>query len=112
MATELKKTNFVISTNAAETEDGMYLDELWLLGWDNDTDWFCDIDSQDILTSTGKVKKNQFGLIHTSRHEAVYVGEDLKYVEKACEEAIDEGINCCICRLEKDDVGAVRVYKV
>ena len=112
MKTELKKTNFVISTNAAETEDGMYLDELWLLGWDNNTDWFCDIDSQDILTSTGNVKKNQFGLIHTSRHEAAYVGEDLEDVEKACKEAIDEGYDCCICRLDKDDVGVVRVYKV
>lgn len=107
----MKNTNFVISTNAAETEDGMYLDELWLLGWDNNTDWFCDIDSQDILTSTGNVKKNQFGLIHISRHEAAYVGADLKDVEKAYKEAIDEGYNCCICRLEKDDVGAIRVYK-
>lgn len=35
----LKQTNFVISTNARETEDSMYLDELWLLGWDNNTDW-------------------------------------------------------------------------
>ena len=112
MATELKNTNFVISTNAAETEDGMYLDELWLLGWDNNTDWFCDIDSQDIMTPTGRVKKNEFGLIHTSRHEAAYVGFEQKDCQSYCDDAIAEGYNCCICRLEKDDAGAVRVYKV
>lgn len=112
MATELKKTNFVVSTNAAETEDGMYLDELWLLGWDNNTDWFCDIDSQDIMTPTGRVKKNEFGLIHTSRHEAAYVGFEQKDCQSYCDDAIKEGYNCCICRLEKDDAGAIRVYKV
>lgn len=112
MATELKKTNFVISTNAAETEDGMYLDELWLLGWDNNTDWFCDIDSQDIMTPSGRVKKHQFGLIHTSRHEAAYVGFEQKDCQSYCDDAIAEGYNCCICRLEKDDAGAIRVYKV
>ena len=112
MATELKKTNFVISTNAAETEDGMYLDELWLLGWDNNTDWFCDIDSQDIMTPKGNVKKHQFGQIHTSRHETAYVGTELEDVEKACKEAIDEGYNCCICRLEKDPDNNIRIVRV
>lgn len=108
----LKTTNYVISTNAAETEDGMYLDELWLLGWDNNTDWFTDIDSQDILTEKGNVRKNEYGLIHTSRHEAAYVGNEVDEVKRYCESAIKEGYNCCICRLEKDDVGAVRVYLV
>lgn len=108
----LKNTNFVISTNAAETEDGMYLNELWLLGWDSDTDWFCDIDSQDIMTPLGNVKKNQFGLIHTSRHETAYVGEDLEDVEKICKEVLNAGYDCCICRLEKDPENNVRIFKV
>ncbi len=113
MATELKKTNFVISTNAAETEDGMYLDELWLLGWDNNTDWFCDIDSQDIMTPKGNVKKCQYGsMIHTSRHETAYVGSELEDVEDACKQAIDEGYNCCICRLEKDPDNNIRIVRV
>ena len=108
----LKQTNFVISSNAAETEDGMYLDELWLLGWDNNTDWFCDIDSQDIMTPTGRVKKHEFGIIHTSSHEAAYVGFEQKDCQSYCDDAIDEGYDCCICRLEKDDTGAIRIYKV
>lgn len=108
----LKQTNFVISSNAAETEDGMYLDELWLLGWDNNTDWFCDIDSQDIMTPTGRVKKHEFGIIHTSSHEAAYVGFEQKDCQSYCDDAIKEGYDCCICRLEKDDTGAIRVYKV
>ena len=110
--TELKKTNFVISTSATETEDGMYLEELWLLGWDNNTDWFTDIDSQDIMTAKGNVKKNKWGLIETSRHEAAYVGTELKEVESHCKSAIDEGYDCCICRLDKDAAGDVVVYKV
>lgn len=112
MATELSKTNFVISTNAAETKDGMYLDELWLLGWDNNTDWFCEIDSQDIMTPAGRVKKNEFGLIHTSRHEAAYVGFELKDCQSYCDDAIKEGYDCCICRLEKNTDGDVVVYRV
>lgn len=108
----LKNTNFVISTNAAETEDGMYLDELWLLGWDSNTDWFCDIDSQDIMTPLGNVKKNQSGFIHTSRHETAYVGEDLEDVEDCCQSARDEGYDCCICRLEKDPDNNIRIFKV
>lgn len=112
MATELKKVNYVISTNAHETEDGMYLDELWLLGWDNDTDWFCDIDSQDIMTKTGRVKKHEWGMIHVNRHETAYVGTDLEDVEDYCQSAIDEGYDCCICRLEKDPENNIRIFKV
>ena len=112
MATEKKVVNFVISTNAAETEDGMYLDELWLLGWDNDTDWFCDINSQDIMTPTGRVKKHEWGMIHVNRHDTAYVGTDIEDVEKAYKEALEEGYDCCICRLEKDDTGAVRIFRV
>ena len=109
----LKQTNFVISSNAAETEDGMYLDELWLLGWDNNTDWFCDIDSQDIMTPKGNVKKCQYGsMIQTSSHECAYVGNTEEDCKKAYEEALNEGYDCCICRLEKDDAGAIRIYKV
>jgi hypothetical protein len=109
---DLKKTNFVVCSCASEVEDGMYLDELWLLGWDNNTDWFCNIDSQDIMTPTGRVKKNEFGIIHTSSHEAAYVGFEQKDCQSYCGDAIKEGYDCCICRLEKDDVGAIRVYKV
>jgi hypothetical protein len=112
MANNLKKINFVISTNAAETEDGMYLDELWILGWDNNTDWFCDIDSQDIMTPLGNVKKHQFGMIHTSSHETAYVGTDIEDVEDYCKSAIKEGYNCCICRLEKDQDNNIRIFKV
>ena len=112
MATEKKVVNFVISTNARETEDGMYLDELWLLGWDNDTDWFCDIDSQDIMTAKGNVKKHEWGMIHVNRHETAYVGTDLEDVEDCCQSAIKEGYDCCICRLEKDPENNIRIFRV
>jgi hypothetical protein len=109
---DLKKTNFVVCSCASEVEDGMYFDELWLLGWDNNTDWFCNIDSQDIMTPAGRVKKNEFGIIHTSSHEAAYVGFEQKDCQSYCDDAIKEGYDCCICRLEKDDTGAIRVCRV
>ena len=110
----LKQTYFVISTNAAETEDGMCLDELWLLGWDNKYDWYADdIDSQDLLTPTGRLKKTDgVCCIQIDRWVGCYVDDNQKWMAETCQSAIDEGYDCCLCRLEKDAEGAIRVYKV
>ena len=111
MAAELKKTNFVVVT--CDFEDGQPLDELWLLGWDNNTDWFTtDIDAQDIMTKAGNVKKCQYGfMIQTSRHECAYVGHEQNDCQSHCDSAIREGYECAVCRLEKKD-GEWVVYKV
>lgn len=109
----LKQTNFVVCSNASEVEDGFYLDEIWLLGWDSNTDWYTNIDSQEIMTPKGNVKKCEYGfMIQTSRHEAAYVGNTVKNCQDACDGGNKEGYDCCICRLEKDDTGAIRVFKV
>ena len=109
----LKKTNFVVCSCASQIEDGMCLDEIWLLGWDNRTDWFdTDIDSCDILTENGNVKKNQFGLIFVDRHTAAYVGETQHDCQSHCDSANREGYDCCVCRIEKDETGDLVVYKI
>lgn len=112
MATELKTTNYVVSTSA-DIEDGTYLDELWLLGWDSNTDWFTEIDAQDIITPKGNVKKCQYGfMIQVNRHESVYVGHEQKNCQSYCDDAIKEGYECCVCRIEKDANGDLVIYKV
>lgn len=110
---DLKKTNFVVCSCASEVEDGMGLEEVWLLGWDNRTDWFMtDIDSCDILTDKGNVKKCEYGfMIQVSRHECAYVGHEQNDCQSYCDDAIKEGYDCCVCRIEYIE-GEWRVYKV
>lgn len=111
---DLKKTNFVVCTNAAEIEDGMYLEQVYLLGWDNKYDWFADdIDACDIITPKGNIKKCKYGLlIDITRNVAAYVGNEQKDCQSYCDDANKEGYDCCVCRLEKDTEGEWRIYKV
>lgn len=110
----LETTNFVVCSCASSVEDGMYLEQVWLLGWDNDTDWYTsDIDAQDIMTPSGKVKQCKYGsMIAVSRHETAYVGHTIENCKSACDGGIKEGYDCCILRLETDSEGDVKVYKV
>lgn len=105
-------TNYVISTNAEETEDGMPLDHLWLLGWDSDEDWYADIDSQDIITADGDVKTNDRGMIEISNTETVYAESTPDDLISTCELARKEGYDCCVCKLEKDTDGNIVVYRI
>ena len=101
MKTELKKTNYVI---VVDYEEGQYLDEVYLLGWDCNTDWFnCDIDSRDIMTPKGNIKKNHNGLIDVDSHSSAYVGETSKELFDYARSAKEEGYECTVCRLEKDE---------
>lgn len=103
MANNLETTNYVVCSCASDVEDGMCLDEIWLLGWDNRHDWFTtDIDSCDIMTPKGNIKKCQYGfMIQTSRHESAYVGNTQANCQSYCDDANREGYDCCVCRLEK-----------
>lgn len=105
-------TNYVISTNAEETEDGMPLDHLWLLGWDSDEDWYADIDSQDIITADGDIKTNDRGMIEISNTETVYAESTPDDLISTCELARKEGYDCCVCKLEKDTDGNIVVYRI
>ena len=94
-----KNTNYVI---VVDYVDGQTLTDCWLLGWNNEYDWFdCETSGDELLTPTGKVKKNKFGLIHINKDVTVYVGEE----ESDCREYSDsgnhEGYECTVCKLER-----------
>ena len=109
----LKKTNFVVCSDANEVKDGMYLEQICLLGWDNKYDWFAtDIDACDILTTKGNIKKCKYGLlISITRTVAAYVGHEQTDCQSYCDDANKEGYDCCVCRLEQDATGDWRIYK-
>ena len=84
--------------------DGATLDESWLLGWDNKYDWFAaDIDGDDILTPSGRIKKSSYAFIEVDRWISALVTTDVKYCKSYSDDAIKEGYDCTVCRLEKKD---------
>ena len=104
MKVEKKVTNFVVVVDFDSTNN--YLEDQYLLGWNNKYDWFdCDTCGDEILTPTGRVKKNEFGLIDINRWVSVYVGETKTYVQSHSDSGNKEGYNCTICKLEKDSDG-------
>lgn len=99
MKTELKTTNFVI---VVDYEDGQTLEDCWLLGWNNKYDWFdTDTCGDEILTKTGRVKKNGLGLININSNVSAYVGETESDCRSYSNDGNREGYNCTVCKLEK-----------
>ena len=110
MKKELKKTNYVIVMDYSKES---YLEEAYLLGWNNNEDWFdTGIDSRDIMTPAGDVKKNHWGLIDVDSHSSAYVGETFEDCADYANDARKEGYECTVCRLEKDDEGNIRLIPV
>lgn len=106
----LKPTNYVIVTDYAGEE---FLPEVYLLGWDNNEDWYTvDIDGADIMTPSGSVKKNSWGLIDVAKMISAYVGETIEDCTDYANGARDEGYDCTICRLEKDNEGNIKLIPV
>ena len=101
---EKKNTNYVVVVNYVE---GQYLSDCFLLGWNNKFDWYdTDTCGFEILTKTGRVKKNEYGLlIHIDRWTAVYVGEQESDCRSYSDDANKEGYDCTVCKLEKVDDG-------
>jgi hypothetical protein len=99
MKNNLKKTNYVIVVGY---EENQILDDCLLLGWSCKYDWFdCETYGYEILTPTGRVKKNGWGLININKDVAVYVGETADYCKDYADSGNREGYNCTICKLEK-----------
>ena len=98
--TEMKKTNFVV---VVDYEEGQTLSDCWLLGWSNKYDWFdCDTCGNEIMTPTGRVKKNEWGIIHINSDVGVYVGTEIKDCQDYSDSGNEEGYNCTVCKLEKN----------
>lgn len=94
-----KNTNYVV---VVDYEAGQTLEDCYLLGWSNKYDWYdCDTCGYEILTPTGSVKKNKYGLINIDRWVAVYVGETEADCRDYANGGNKEGYKCTVCRLEK-----------
>jgi hypothetical protein len=100
MGTTIKKTtNFVV---VVDYEEGQTLSNCFLLGWSNKYDWFdCDTCGWEIMTPTGRVKKNERGLIFLNSDVGLYVGHEQKDCQDDSDAGNREGYNCTVCRLEK-----------
>jgi hypothetical protein len=99
MKVEKKVTNYVVVVDYVE---GQTLSDCWLLGWNNKYDWFdCDTCGDEILTSTGRVKKNKYGLIDIDRWVSVYVSDTEEWCRECSNDGNKEGYDCTVCRLEK-----------
>ncbi len=100
MKTNLKKTNYVV---VVDYEEGQTLEDCCLLGWNCKYDWFdCDTYGWEILTPTGRVKKNKWNLIDINKDVAVYVGETVDGCKDYADSGNRESYNCTVCKVEKD----------
>ena len=104
-------TNFVIVVDY--DENNPYLDDNYLLGWNNNYDWFdCDTVGDAIINSDSTIKNNEHGLIEIDRWTSVYVGETAEDCTEYCNAANKEDINCIVCRLVLDNEGQWTVVPV
>ena len=104
-------TNYVIVVDY--DKNNPYLYDNYLLGWNNNYDWFdCDTVGDEIINSNGTIKDNEYGLIEIDRWTAIYVGETLDSCAEYCEDAKKEDINCTVCRIVLDNDGQWTVVPV
>ena len=95
------QTNYVIVIDFDPSDN--YLENQLLVGWDNKTDWYTEVDGCDLLTPTGRLKKTDgVCCINVDRWIGCYVDDDLKWMTQTCESSKDEGYDCILCRLEKN----------
>jgi hypothetical protein len=100
----IMKTNFVIVVDYSE--DNNYLDDNYILGWNNNYDYFdTETTGDSIIDTDGSIMDSEWGLIHIDRWTAVYVSETADYWKDHCTDANNDGINCTICRIELDNEG-------
>ena len=96
----MKKTNYIV---AAHYNGESYLEDCCLLGWNSREDWIdTDYYGDDITTSAGNIKNNKYGLIKVSTHTSVYVGETYENCKTYCDMGNREGLDCRVCKVEKD----------
>ncbi len=101
MSTVKKNTNYVV---VVDYVDGQTLEDCWLLGWNNKYDWYdTDTCGSEILTPTGKVKKNSGITIDIDRWVSVYVSETEDWCRECSDDGNYEGYDCTVCKLEKKD---------
>lgn len=102
-----KNTNYVIVVGF---EEGQFLEDSYLLGWSCKYDWFdCDTTGDEIMTPTGRVKKNEWGLISINRDVSVYVSDEPDWCREYSDMGKREGYDCTVCKLEKVNDGIILI---
>jgi hypothetical protein len=102
----LKTTNYVIVVDF--DGDNNYLDDQYLLGWNNMYDWFdTDTVGDEIIETDGSIKQNEFGLIEIDRWTMIYASDErgLSDLQSHCKGGNEEDYNCTVCKIEKDSEG-------
>ena len=92
-----------------EGED--YLDNVFVLGWNNYEDWFDYEAGDELLTKNNNLKKHSNGLVFIGK-VGIYIEENKNHIEDYAESARREGYNFTTCELFKDDNGEWKVKKV
>lgn len=106
----MEKTNFVIAMDYAGEQ---YLEELYLLGWDNRDDWYDTlVDAYDIIGDDDTVLPNDHGILFVDNDTAAYVGETYEQLVEYRDDAIREGYDCTILEIKYNDVGVPVVFPV
>ena len=97
----MPKTNYIV---VVDYEDGQKLSNCFLLGWNDKYDWYdTDTCGDKIMTSTGEIEENEFGIIEVSNHVGVYCGETEHFCRCCSDGGNIDGYDCTVCRLEKDN---------
>jgi len=91
-----------------EGED--YLEDVFVLGWDNDSDWFDSTYGDELLTNNNNLKRHPNGLVHVGE-TGLYIEENKDHIEDYAKSARREGYDCVTCELFKDDNGEWKVRK-
>ena len=95
-----KQTNYVV---VMDFIDGMTLTDCCLLGWDNKTDWYdTDTYGEEILTPSGRVRKNNGCTIDITNWIGVYVSETESWCKEVAADGRKEGYDCTACKLVKN----------
>lgn len=98
--TNTTPTNYVVVIEFDPSDT--YLENQLIVGWDNEYDWYTEVDGSDLLTPTGRLKKREGCCINIDRWIGGYVDPELEWMTKLCESSKKEGYNGTVCRLEKD----------
>lgn len=106
----MAKTNYAIAMDYAGEQ---YLEELYLLGWDNRDDWYDTlVDAYDIIGDDDTVLPNDHGLLFVDKDTAAYVGETYEHLISYRDDAIREGYDCTIVEIKYNDAGIPVVFPV
>lgn len=102
----MEQPNYVIVVDF--DPNNTYLEDNYLLGWNNMYDWYdCDTVGDEIIETDGSIKQNEFGLIEINRWTMLYASDKrgLSDLQSHCKGGNKEGYNCTLCKLEKDSDG-------